>query len=400
MVLKCITLFCLTIFISLCHSSIRLKINGSKIMDPITDSEVHLHGFNWMLHDVESVDTPQYRQLAPNANLVRMIGILWDDSLHSSDCMTNNASQAYIKPSCIQQMDNAIKIATSNNSINNKNQDNIWVIITMRGQYAAGGHWPQYPDVFHNDTLKNMFYTMWQYLAKHYSTFDYILSYEIMSEPRTKSVNQTVVRNMYNSACNKIHSIDPNTACMIGPAPYYKSWMLNETLLIDDINTIYTVDFFFPENYIDSNATDNYTYPGTYPCWWVFPGWTCSSTRNSQPCFCPGNRNEMITVNKTMMTNLLKQYPLMLRAKANIPILVNQWSIDRTVPLSHGAYIYVQDILDIFNEQYIHSTYWIWKEETSNTDWEGSAVVDYVKNNGPILINYQQIAIMNNSWSS
>lgn len=184
-----------------------------------------------------------------------------------------------------------------------------------------------------------------------------------------------------------------------GPAPYYKSWMLNETLLINNTNTIYTVDFFFPVNYIGSNSTDNYTYPGTYPCYWVYPGWTCSSTKNIPPCFCPTNRNEMITVNKTMMTNLLQQYPLKLKKDSNVPILVNQWDIARTVPLANGAYVYVQDILDIFNEQEIHSTYWVWKEETSTTEWDGTAVVDYVKNGGPVLINYQQIAIMNNSWT-
>eukprot|EP00483_Globobulimina_turgida_P004736 UN04745 len=107
----------------------------------------------------------------------------------------------------------------------------------------------------------------------------------------------------------------------------------------------------------------------------------------------------MITVNKTMMTNLLKQYPLTLRAKAKVPILVNQWDIARTVPLSNGAYVYVQDILDIFNENDIHSTYWVWKEETGTTEWDGTAVVDYVKDeNHTILINYQQIAMMKNSW--
>ena len=160
-----------------------------------------------------------------------------------------------------------------------------------------------------------------------------------------------------------------------------------------------TVDFFFPDNYIGSSASDNYTYPGTYPCFWVFPGWTCSSTQNVPPCFCAQDRNELIEVNKSMMANLLKQYPLTLRENANVPILVNQWAIARTVPLSHGAYVYVEDVLSIFNENGIHSSYWIWKEETSTTEWDGDGVVDYVKDGGPILINYQQIAIMNNSWS-
>ena len=207
--------FWLTLFYG-CYGSIRLKIDGSSIIDPVTNNPVHLHGFNWVLHDVESGDTQKYRQLIPNANLVRMIGILWDDSLGSSDCMTNNASESYIKPSCIETMDKAITIATSTNSPNNKNEDNIWVILTMRGQYAAGGHYPAYPDVFHNDTLKEMFYTMWQYLAQHYSSWDYILTYEIMSEPRTKVVQQTVVRDMYNDACAIIHNVDPDTPCMIG----------------------------------------------------------------------------------------------------------------------------------------------------------------------------------------
>ena len=76
-----------------CLASIRLKVNGPNIVDPVTNDAIHLHGFNWILHDVESGDTATYRQYAPNANLVRMIGILWDDSLASSDCMTNDASE-------------------------------------------------------------------------------------------------------------------------------------------------------------------------------------------------------------------------------------------------------------------------------------------------------------------
>ena len=48
--------------INCCFGSIRLKINGSSILDPTNnDNEIHLHGFNWMLHDVEDGDIIQYK---------------------------------------------------------------------------------------------------------------------------------------------------------------------------------------------------------------------------------------------------------------------------------------------------------------------------------------------------
>eukprot|EP01084_Bolivina_argentea_P082941 150158_1 len=257
------------------YGSIRLKVNGSSLINPSNNKEILLHGFNWYLPYVIDGDLEQMKSLLPAANAVRIIGIFWDNWVSGNavqkDCRTNNASHGYIKQSCIDEMYNAVKIATKDNKT--------WVFITGRAEYAAGQDYPTYPDVFHNDTLKEQYYSMWQYVANYFKDVDYIAAYEIMSEPRTKIVQQSVVRDFYAGACKLIHTVDPYTPCMIGPAPFYKPWMLNESLLINDTNTIYTVDFFIPNEYItDQNAS--LTYPGYEECNQAYPGWTCAGRHN------------------------------------------------------------------------------------------------------------------------
>ena len=55
---------------------------------------------------------------------------------------------------------------------------------------------------------------------------------EPMSEPRNKEVAQSAVRSFYEGVCATVSSVDPRLPCVVGPAPYYKVWNLNSTMLL------------------------------------------------------------------------------------------------------------------------------------------------------------------------
>ena len=50
--------------------------------------EIRLTGFNWPLEHVHPGDGALMKQHLPKTNLARIIGVLWDNSHSTSDCMT------------------------------------------------------------------------------------------------------------------------------------------------------------------------------------------------------------------------------------------------------------------------------------------------------------------------
>ena len=388
------------IFFVTVHAVVRLKVDGSSLLDPTNnDKEIVLRGFNWYIPYIVEEDADIMQSLLPETNVVRLVALFWDnwhptDTYHT-DCRINNASLGYIRPSCLTTMDTII-----NNIIKHK----IWVIIVGKGQYAAGGDYPTYTDLFHNETLRNEYYTMWKYVANHYKNTDYIAGYEILTEPRTKIVSQSVVRDFYEKAIGNITLVDDKTPMIIGPAPFYDVWMLNNTLLIPkniSKNIIYTVDFYVPIDYIQSNGTvgNNYTYPGYYECKVATPGWSCQARHNVNPCFCGDDPNELIYIYKTWLVDLLLNNPINLRTKYNVPVFVNQWGIHKNVPKKEGHFLYTQDMLDIFIEYKIHATQWVWKWQSTNGVWHAYELTHNFTTNGSYIIDKNMIDIINKTWN-
>jgi hypothetical protein len=204
-------------------SKVRLRVSGPKLLDQ-QGHEVRLVGFNWQLNHVQSApfsDGDLMKKVLPSANLARIVGVLWDNSrdatgkLSGNDCMTDTAP--FWKESCFSKLDNAVRQATA---------AKIWVVLAARAEYAAGQNYQSDPDstVFHNATLRTMFYTMWKHVAAHYASWDYIAAYEVMAEPRDKDASPALVRSFYVDACDAVQSVAPGTPCMVGPGPYYKLW--------------------------------------------------------------------------------------------------------------------------------------------------------------------------------
>ena len=399
MTLMSITLLLATSALVQGASPLRLRINGSRIIDPTTGTDVILRGFNWYVpyaktDNSSSVDGDDLddgtllHTLLPGATVVRVVGVFWDNwvgSGASKDCRTSDASQGYIKPSCVEQLDSIVRIAAARG---------IWVILTGRAEYAAGQD-PSMPTVFNNATLRAQYYAMWQFLAEHYRDFDRIAAYEIMSEPRTKTDPDQTVADFMSGGCLAVHKFDPATPCMVGPAPYYKPWKLSDTYILkDQPNTIYTFDFFQPAAYVMESFNGPYKYPDVYPCDVAYKGWT--------DVFCPQNRSELFMVNKTWMENLFAQYPGAIREKYNVPVLANQFGANRAVGDDHGRAKYLNDILAFFKEQRIHHIYWLWRwdgKSGGGDHWGGYELIHHWAANGTVDRDYETLDIFNASWT-
>jgi len=338
----------------------RLRVDGSNLIDPASGQPVTLHGVNWWSGYFQSDDGLDLETELPSANLVRLVGILWDNGNPDTDCRTDDASNGFLSDKCVRHLDNAIKACQ---------RHNVWVVITCRAAEAAGDGYPE--DVFHDPDLVVQFETMWRWVAARYSSWEWIAGYEIMSEPRTKITPQHEVTAFYERLCSAVHEVDPPTPCVVGPAPYYKVWQLDEGSLLNDPNVIYTFDFFHPWSYI-SNETgavgNGAIYPGDYSCNDVFKGWVDK--------MCPGEPEKVFHVDAEFFLNLLLQFPLRLQETRPVPIFCNQWGVKNLVPENLGRRQYVRDLANLFEEYGIHSTYWIWRSYHKD-QWTGFEMVYY-----------------------
>ena len=335
----------------------RLLISGSEIVDPHTGEPVTLHGVNWWAEYFQAEDGLALKTELPGVNLVRLVGILWDNGNPRHDCRTGDQEQGYLAERCVRDLDDAIKAAQMNN---------IWVIITCRAADAAGDGYPQ--DVFHDSDLRDQYELMWRWVAERYRTWEWIAGYEIMSEPRTKNTPQQEVTAFYSQLCNAVHELDPATPCVVGPAPFYKVWQLDEGVLLDNDNVIYTFDFFLPGSFIsnDTGMLSHYTYPGDYACNDIFKGWVSK--------MCPDDHDKIFHVDKNFFLELLLQFPLHLQETRPVPVYCNQWGIKHLVPEDQGRRQYLQDVAQIFEETGVHSSYWVWRTH-SKDQWTGFEIV-------------------------
>lgn len=72
------------------HTGLRLRVDGHRLRLP-NGTIVRPVGMNWPLEHVMSGDGATMRAHIPEANVVRIIGVLWDNSPASSDCMSQTA---------------------------------------------------------------------------------------------------------------------------------------------------------------------------------------------------------------------------------------------------------------------------------------------------------------------
>ena len=103
-------------------------------------------------------------------------------------CVRPRGFESRARSECFENLDPWVRSATD---------AGLWVVLAVRGEYIAGQNFESEPGsvVFRNETLKSMMFAMWKHVAAHYASFDRIAAYEILSEPRDKTIGADVVRD-------------------------------------------------------------------------------------------------------------------------------------------------------------------------------------------------------------
>ena len=111
--------------------------------------------------------------------------------------MPHNTPPHFFNEKCFEYLDPWVRSATD---------AGLWVVLAVRGEYVAGQLYDSDPGtvIFRNATLRAMLCAMWKHVAAHYASFDRIAAFEILSEPRDKSVSASAVRAVCEAGCGPI----------------------------------------------------------------------------------------------------------------------------------------------------------------------------------------------------
>mmetsp|Transcript_25424 Transcript_25424/g.54932 ORF Transcript_25424/g.54932 Transcript_25424/m.54932 type:complete len:247 (-) Transcript_25424:113-853(-) len=237
---------------------------------------------------------------------------------------------------------------------------------------------------------------MWEALARRYVSWDRIAGYEIMSEPRTKVVPQSAVMQLMADGCAAVRRHDPHALCILGPAPYYKLWELNERLLLSSLpNVMYTFDFFVPWRLVTADsAISTAAFPGDFECSSVYETWW--------PQFCK-SASERVHIDDAWLNRTMAAWPGALRERFDVPILCNQWGVKGELWRSRGRLAYAEALLSALNAQGIASTYWIWRSmEKSGRELDAPVWgFELVHNNGGAAegFDHEMAALLQRGYS-
>ena len=199
----------------------RLQAHGARLIDTATGGSVVLHGVNMFVDYLEFDDISLLRQLLPAANVVRLVGVLWGDAkpdpnsngvcAPSDRCCDEDAANGYLAPHCLASLALAVeRLAAAG----------VWVVVALKGRFAAGEGWPSTPDVFHDSVLAARVTVLWRHVAHALRHLPRIAGYEVLSEPRNKHVAQGAVRSFYEGVCAAVHLVDPRVLCVVGCATH------------------------------------------------------------------------------------------------------------------------------------------------------------------------------------
>jgi hypothetical protein len=361
------------------RSKVRLKVNGSKLIDLQTGNAVRLVGFNWQMNHLKSGDGALMKQLLPNTNMARIVGVLWDNlkdgskgqwnsagELGGNDCMTSTTP--FWKEDCFKTLDNAVRQAT---------EAKVWVVLAARAEFGAGENYDDPGStVFHNQTLREQFLTMWRHVVAHYASWDYIAAYEVMAEPRDKLASPDTIRSFYQQACGAVQSVEAETPCMVGPGPYYKLWRFDDSILLhNNPNVVYTFDYFEPTDYCRRKTGKRSpvpTYPGQYTCaalvgpwaWGQAPTPTQPIPYNTSKNVCPDPHrqgDQTVGFNSSWHQQNFANWAVALRRHADVPVVVNQWEVSYGVSAAEGRYIFMSDVARELQRLDIGWAWWVWR---------------------------------------
>lgn len=381
-----------------------------------------MRGFNWQIGRQRPGDGELMHRVAPGANLVRLVGVLWgntrgyqgasapaasrvtlprpprdDDELLDdprllwpeeptlgsiSDCLTETPPH-FFNDDCFIDLDAWVRDAAA---------ADLWIILAVRGMYVAGQDYVDNPQsvVFRNETLRSMMYAMWTHVASHYASFENIAAYEILSEPRDKDIDAATVNAFYTGGCNAVQSADPRTPCIVGTAPYYKLYTFGESTMIpSNPNIIYTFDYFNPDSFV-FGKDELPSYNATYPCKDLYKGW-------SQVCRTWGVQTlrDPIRFDRAWHQHNVDTFLAPIQRKYQVPLLANQWEAVHGLSRAAGRFEYMADFMDVMEQAHVHWAWWTYIGGDAGDQWKhGSSEVVYRKTDSSLMLDDDALSTM------
>jgi len=397
----------------------RLTVNGTRLLDP-AGQPIRFLGANWQSGRERTGDGALLNQVAPGANMVRLVGILWGNtrayqgvSAESSralpsddlsdlqddprllwsegeptlgsinDCLDESPPH-YFNDACFNELDAWVRDAAD---------AGLWVVLAVRGMYVAGQDYEANPGsvVFRNATLQSMMMAMWTHVAEHFAAFEQVAAYEILSEPRDKSIDAATVNSFYAAGCAAVQSADARTPCVVGTAPYYKLYSFGEsTLIAENRNVIYTFDYFNPDSYVFGTSSTLTQYNASYPCKDLYAGW-------SQVCHTWGVQKltDRILFDRAWHEHNVATFLVPIMQQHQVPIFANQWLAVHGLTAEQGRYEYMADVMSVLENHGIGWAWWTYIGGDDGGQWKhGSSELVYRKPDGSIMLDDDALSAM------
>eukprot|EP00911_Craspedida_sp_UC1_P002798 UC1_evm4s2046 len=316
-------------------------------------------------------------QLLPHTNVLRLVMDHFHDNhdvgMYGLDCHSEDAATGYLQPACLKQFDTVLQWAAQ--------ELGIWVIFTGRGSHNA----LDMPGLWSNTTLRAQYVASWSFLARRYASYDNILGYEVMSEPRNG--DNVAVHALHVELCGAVWAVDARAACVVGAANFYNRGALNATILLPrDKPVLYAANLFEPNAFVTASNT-SMPYPahnvdccaGTVGCFSPLTNYStclreCGCKGSFQTACCQAARPKKTIGKQWLVDNLANVRDFMSRYK--VPVWIDQWGVHSGAASAFGEtkanamqVQYVRDALDIFDQLGLHWSYWIFRRPGVGPGW-------------------------------
>jgi aryl-phospho-beta-D-glucosidase BglC (GH1 family) len=234
--MKKITLFSFVYFIALSQvCGQRLQIQGKNLISTNGDTVI-LKGFNWGWWGLAQQSDAE-EACAMGANVIRM-PMRWYFGGGGND-QRDTTKPGNINPDGLALLDQQIQWCTDNH---------LWVILFGGSDRGAGDDNRNY---WTDNSLKQQFIDMWQFLANRYKNTPYIAAYELLSEPHPKKpVTNAQLRSFYKELADSVRLIDHNTPVMIGANDHYDINLMDSIYTSTIPNLFYTFNYYLPTDYV------------------------------------------------------------------------------------------------------------------------------------------------------
>jgi hypothetical protein len=263
----------------------RLSVSGSQILSP-SGAPFIPRGYNWNEY-AQASDAQENR--AQGANFVRFT-LGWHIGRNSGcdggypgtqfDSYSTTAPGG-VDPGLLAELDHKIAWAGA---------QGLWVDLAIRGGDC---------DFWTDPSIQQRFVAMWEFLANRYRNTPYIGMWEILSEPHPTGarMNNGLVRALFERTISAIRTVDPATPIVIGPAPVYNIRNIDQILLRDQRNIIYTANFFELSEYVKQTKNGGNARGG-------YPGQYEDSKGQSSGCEYPGKGSPNLTMDRAFLSGL------------------------------------------------------------------------------------------------